>query len=200
MAALMMRHRYLVPAVAVIAFASACGGETLGLVDGSTDATSDAGADAPFAAADASVVTDGGGGTTDADAEGAGVQCTDGNYFVQVIDDAGTQTLSTGCGDADIPSAFLGGCGDKLMCMYVVACGGGSIQLASIGGWSPGSHTVVASYAVGDASANTYGGTNYGGTITLSDWPDAGGLVAGEYSANSQSAGSISGTFCVVRR
>ena len=131
------------------------------------------------------------------DAQEASIHCTDGDYFVQVTDDEGVHTLSSGCGEAGAPTASMGGCGDKLICLFVVACGGGSIQLTSEFGSSPGSHGVVASYERADASAPL---ASYSGTIVVADWPDAGGTVGGEYSVQSQDAGSLTGAFCVLRR
>ncbi len=173
--------------VAVAVLVSACGGLTHLSADAGSDASSSDGASvAPDTSTDAftSVTSD-------------DVNCAADDYFVQVIDDGGVHSLSAGCGDAGAPTASMGGCSDKVLCLYVVACGSGSIQLASIDGWSPGSHFVVASYEPADASVTV---DSYSGTIVVTDWPDAGGTVAGEYSVQSEDAGNLTGAFCVLRR
>ncbi len=159
--------------------ASACG--TVAAVDGGA-----ADAAAVDAMGDASLASDAG--------PAPKVDCTDAGHYVQVVGDAGDFTFSDGCGDAGAPRAFIGGCSNKVLCLDVVACGSGSIELSSIDGWLPGSHVVVASLGLPDAAASSFSGT-----MSVSDWPDAGGVVAGEYTASSQTAGTIAGTFCVVR-
>ncbi len=52
-------------------------------------------------------------------------------------------------------------------------------------------HGVVGYYPYLDASS-----APYVGTIDLADWPDAGGMVSGDYHVTSQADASISGTFC----
>lgn len=136
------------------------------------------------------------GGSPFADAAPPIVDCTDASDYIEAVGDAGAFVLTTGCGDAATPTATISGCSDKVECLYVSGCGGDSIVLASLDGWTPGaSHGTSALVALGDASA-----IDYYGWIAISAWPDAGGIVPGAFSVGSQDAGTFSGSFCVTRR
>ncbi len=102
-----------------------CGG---GGQSSPTDASTDAGdVGSKF---DASWVVDG--GDTDAGADvvplEAGPPCVEGDFYLDMTNDAGTTTLTSGCGDAGAPSiAFDMDCLD---CQSVgfSACGGGRVD------------------------------------------------------------------------
>jgi hypothetical protein len=148
------------------------------VLDATADATSDASDGAPFVDAPPPIVS-----------------CADASDYVEVDGDVGTFSFTAGCGDAATPTATIAGCSDKVECLYVSGCGGGSIVLSSIDGWPPGSkHGGVASLTLGDA-----GTVEYSGWIALTAWPDA-GAVPGAYAVSSQDAGAFGGTFCVTRR
>ena len=129
----------------------------------------------------------------------AGVVCVAGDYYVEVSDDAGTLLLDAGCPDSGyVPTASWSACGDKIFCVVLLACGGGSIRMTT---WGPpplpGSSGAGIEYAQGDG-----GPVSYQGTMNVESWPDSGGTVGGNYFATltNTDAGSISGKFCVQRR
>jgi len=163
---------------------------------GDVATAADAGDAAAFDATSEGAI-DAGDGSPFADATPPVVDCSDASDYVEAVGDAGAFVLTAGCGYAATPTATIAGCSDKVQCLYVSGCGGGgSIVLASIDGWTPGStHTTTAMVSFGDASA-----LDYFGWIIISAWPDAGGVVPGAFGVGSQDAGTLNGVFCVTRR
>jgi hypothetical protein len=203
--------------------ATACGSAATAsgvVVDGGRDGTfalgpdSAAGPDAtaaPDAAAgpDAAVGTDTGlpvgDASGDAPTDGALlVLCEAGDYFVQVVDDAGTRYLRSDCSEAGgPPSLVLGICAEDLAGMMVVACSGAtSIRLCSqIGGSGAGDWPVSVQYS--DSEGGPSNAAGYA-TMHITTFPPDGGTIAGDYAGlitwpgdDSGTGRALSGAFCL---
>jgi hypothetical protein len=145
--------------------------------------------------------------SSDADAEvDSGPPCVEGDFHLDVTNDAGTVVLTGGCGDASAPYAVVvDPCLDCLS-VQVSACGPSqNIQLSAlifpsslpVGTFSPADIKRV------DADG---GQCRWDTKLTIYNWPDdAGGTVKGEYAAYNAGACAgdpslVSGHFCVQRR
>lgn len=184
-----MQGKRAVTAILVLVL-SACGARTgLGVLSdaGHVDAT------APQdAAVDAPVVPDA------TPARDASVVCTEGDYYIEMTGAAGTRILAAPCPDGGfaVPTSRYGSCGEDGQCVFVSACGGGSIRLRSLGPWNvaPGSWSASITYVPSDGGVR-----DYEGTLSVDNWPDSGGTVAGDYSGTNKT-GTIAGKFCVRQK
>ena len=180
---------------AVLLVACGSGNGTTGNDAGGNDAASDASPTFP---------SDGGDAGADAEID-TGPPCTEGDFHLEVTNDAGTVVLTSGCGDASAPFAMLVDPCLDCESLQISACGpSASIDMLApifpsaypVGTWSPSNVTRT------DADG---GQCRWDTTVTVYDWPDAGGTVKGEYAAYHTGACTgdtslVSGRFCLQRR
>ena len=169
----------------LLLFATACGAIASNVGDaGPNDAATQLDAGPPVMFDGATV--------PDASALDAYVACTDGDYYVAVVDEGGTRVFDGGC-DGGAPAAFYENCGDKIQCMVVTACGDGSIRVGTFYPPPiPGSAGAAIDYVAGDAGD----AASYNGSLYLESWPAYGGTVGGDFTTDA----AVNGTFCVQRR
>jgi hypothetical protein len=132
----------------------------------------------------------------------AGPPCVEGNFYLDMTNDAGTTTLTSGCGDAGAPGvAFDMNCMD---CQNVgfSACGGGQM----IRGGRLTTDPVGTFSGTEIDRTDTDGGIcQFNGTLTIFNWADAGGTVQGSYASYwtgpcTTNPSPISGHFCLQRQ
>lgn len=171
-------------------FAIGCGGGDTTAVDdggGGKDATKESSLTFPSDGGDAAdVYID------------SGPPCAPGDFYLTMVDDAGTTKLTTGCGDAAAPYITANDPCMDCLGLHVSACGAGeSFQLDSLGvPGGPGMYTSSASATVTDAD----GGQRGWGVQMVTYWPSSGNTVKGDYTAVAGPGVTMSGHFCLMQQ
>jgi hypothetical protein len=127
--------------------------------------------------------------------------CSSTGYFVEVVNAAGVRSLRAGCGDASVPTASMGVCGEDCPCLVISACGDGSASLVlttSCAAPVTPAWFGMASYVDGNGRGVQMG-TASG---TASNLPATTGDLTGSYTAQFVAADGtqtqISGSYCVA--